>query len=116
VAAIETATAKLQDLHLTQGVTVGRRPAVERDHAVGNALQLQVGGLARTIVEEQGRTVAASEELLQGQDLLPVAQRALGEQPQLRQRIEHHALRTIPLDGIEQSARRDRKSTRLNSS
>ena len=39
------------------------------------------------------RALAADEELLQRQDLPPIAQRVSGQEPELGQRIEHHARR-----------------------
>ena len=49
--------------------------------------------VGRQVVEQQDGAVAAGEELLQREDLPPVAQRVAGEQPQLRERVEHDARR-----------------------
>src|SRR3546814_18502241 len=54
----------------------------ERNHAMRNALHLQVMVGAGHVIEQQHSTVPAAEELLQGQDLATVAQRLSGEQPQ----------------------------------
>src|SRR4051794_17576662 len=56
-----------------------------------------------SLIQQQYRTFPAHEELLQRQDLAPVAQRIAGQQPQLRKRIEHHSFRldTLYLGGDE---------------
>ena len=54
---------------------------------------MAVGGRAGQIVEQQHRATAAGEVLLERQHLAAIAQRALGEQANLRQRIEHQPLR-----------------------
>ena len=71
-----------------------------------DALQLQVGPSGGAVVEQQHGAAAAGEELLQREDLPAVAQRALRQQPQLGQRIEHHALRLDALDRVEHLVRR----------
>ena len=49
---------------------------------------------------------AAGEELLQGQDLAPVAQRVPGQQPHLGERVEHDPRRLDLLDDVQDSLRR----------
>ena len=56
-----------------------------------DALQLQVVLGRRAVVEQQHGAVAAGEELLEREDLAAVAQRVAGQQPQLRERVEHDA-------------------------
>ena len=63
---------------------------LEHDDAVGDALQLPVVLGRGPIVEEEHGAPPPGEELLEHQDLTPIAQRVLGQQAQLRQRIEHH--------------------------
>ena len=93
VAAAEVAAAQLDDLQLPARLAVRRRLLLERDHAVGDALQLQVRALGGAVVEQEHRAVAADEELLEREDLAPVAQRALRQQAHLGERVEHHPLR-----------------------
>ena len=66
---------------------------LEQDDAVRDALHLQVVVGRRHVVEQQHRALARREELLQRQNLAAIAQRVAGQQPQLRQRVEHHARR-----------------------
>ena len=49
---------------------------------------------------------ARREELLQRENLAAIAQRIPGEQPQLRERVEHQARRLRPLDVGENPLRR----------
>ncbi len=57
-----------------------------------------VEGVGGQVVEQQHGRVMAGEIVLEREDLPPVAQRALGEQADLRQAVEHHPLRP---DGLE---------------
>ena len=77
------------------------RQLLEVEHAVGEALQLDVARLRGAVVQQEHRAVAAGEELLEGQDLAAVAQRITRQQPHLRQRIEHHAQRVHALDHLQ---------------
>jgi hypothetical protein len=97
-AAQEVAAAELDDLQVPQRRAVRRRALVQRDHAVRDALQLQVGPFGGAVVQQQHRAAAADEELLERQDLAAVAQRALRQQPQLGQRVEHQPSRAGLLD------------------
>ena len=77
------------------------RQALERDDAVADAVQLQIGRAAGEVVEQQHRAVLAGEVLLESEDLAPVAQRVLGEKPHLGQAIEDDALRLHRLHLVE---------------
>ena len=77
---------------------VFRIQLLEAQHAVGDALHLQVVVRARHVVEQQHRAVAADEELLEREDLAAIAKRVAGEQAQLGERIEHDALRLQAVD------------------
>ena len=66
---------------------------LEREHAVRQALQVAVRRRAGQVVEQQHGAAAAGEVLLERQDLAAVAQRTLGQQANLRQRVEHQTLR-----------------------
>src|ERR1051326_8967688 len=77
---------------------VKRGVALQLDDAVRHALELHVVHLGGAVVEEEHGDVPPGEELLQRQDLLAIAQRALREQPDLRQRVEHDAVGLEPFD------------------
>src|SRR5665213_646621 len=64
---------------------------LQKDHAVGDGVQLQVVLLGGEVVEQDDGALALGEEVFQGQDLAAVAQRALGQQAQFRQAVDHHA-------------------------
>jgi hypothetical protein len=51
---------------------------------VSDALQLQVRSLACAIIDHQDCALVPDENLLQREDLAPIAERALREQAQLR--------------------------------
>src|SRR5687767_1742562 len=70
------------------------------------ALKLEIARFARTIVEQQDRGASADEKLLQRHDLAPVAERALGQKANFRERVEHHARGFHALDLCEQGFRR----------
>jgi hypothetical protein len=86
--------------------SIQRRAVIQRQHAVRDAVQLQVRAFGGAVIKQQNGAVAAEEEVLHGQDLAPVAQRVLRHQAQLGQRIEHHALRAGALHDLEHLARR----------
>ena len=67
---------------------------------MGDALELQVLPLGRPVVEKEDGAPLADEKLLQGQDLPAVAQRTLGEKPQLRKRVEDEPGRPNPLEDV----------------
>ena len=69
------------------GAVLGRELLKAHD-PVGDALELQVFRLGRQVVEQEHRAFPADEVLLEGQDLPPVAERVLGEQPHLRERVD----------------------------
>ena len=63
---------------------------LQQKNAVGDALQLPVVFRRGSIVEEEHGALPSGEELLQHHDLAPVAQRMLGQQPQLGERVKNH--------------------------
>ena len=69
------------------GAVLGRE-LLQADDPVGDALELQVFRLGRQVVEQEHRAFPADEVLLEGQDLSPVAERVLGEQAHLRERVD----------------------------
>ena len=64
-------------------------------------MEMKIVLLRAEIVQQDDGAVAASEKMLQRQDLAPVPKRALREQAQLGQTIKHDARRIDPLDLIE---------------
>jgi hypothetical protein len=77
------------------------RELLKRDHAVGDALQLHVRALGGAVLQQQDRALSTDEELLEGQDLPAVAERVLGRQAHLGERVENHAGGVSPGHGVE---------------
>ena len=84
----------------------------EQHHAVRDALHLQIAVDRGQVVEEDDGAVPGREELLQGEDLPPIAERAAGEQPQFRERVEDDAGGLQPFD-ITENQLRDRRQLDL---
>ena len=53
-------------------------------------VQVEIILLGREIVEHEDSRIVEQEIALQRQDLAPIAQGTLGQQPDLGERIEHH--------------------------
>ena len=104
-AAAERPAAHLEHAQAAALGAVFLRHVLERDHAVRQAVQLQVVVGGGAVVEQQHRALLADEELLERQHLAPVAQRMLREQAHLRQRVEHDARRLAALDLAQDRAR-----------
>ena len=60
-----------------------------------------VGRLGGQIVQHHHRGAELREEMLDRQDLPPVAQRTLRQQPDLGKAVEHHPARFRALDRVE---------------
>ncbi len=90
VAAAELLAAELDDDQPAPGGAVVGVVLLQADDGVGDALHLQVVLHGGHVVEQQHGALAAGEELLERQDLAPVAQGAAGQQPQFGQRVEDH--------------------------
>ena len=74
---------------------------LEQDHAVRNRMQLQVVRCGGQIVQQDYGALATCEKMLERENLTSIAQRALSQQAQLGQAIEHDS-RGIELgDSIE---------------
>ena len=106
VAAAELDPAVLQHLQAPTLRAVLRLRLLEQQHAVRDAAHLQVLLGRGHVVEQQHGALAVHEELLERQDLAPVAQRVAGQQPHLGQRVEHHARRLQGLDVGQHPCRR----------
>jgi hypothetical protein len=101
VPAAEAPAAVLHDAHAPAlGAVLGRQ-LLQPDDAVRHAVHRLVGGVGGQVVQQQDRDVLAGEVVLQRQDLPPVAERALRQQPDLRQAVDHHPLRLLGLHGLE---------------
>jgi hypothetical protein len=68
---------------------------------VCHAVNGLVRGFGGKVVEHDHRGAIAGEIVLNGEDLPPVAQRALRQQADFREAVEDDAGRPGPLDGIE---------------
>ncbi len=66
---------------------------LQHHHPVGDGVELQVVLRGGEIVEQDHGALTLGEEVLQGQHLAPVAQRALGQEAQLREAVDHHPAR-----------------------
>jgi hypothetical protein len=71
--------------------------------AVRDAMDRAVGGLGRQVVEQDDRGAVSREIMLEREDLTTIAQRALREQTNFREAVDHHPHGLEPLDGIENS-------------
>ena len=96
-AAAKRNAAHLGDAQVTPLGTVLAHPLIQADHAVRNAVQLQVVLVGASIVQHQHRAAPGREETLECQHLAPVAQRVLRQDPQLRQTVENDTLRLEPV-------------------
>ena len=56
----------------------------EQDDTVGDGMKLQVLRMGGQVIEQQHRALPAGEEVLESEDLAPVAQRVLRQEPHLR--------------------------------
>jgi hypothetical protein len=73
---------------------------------MSDAVELEIVHGGRQIVEKDDGAPAIGEEVLQGEDLPPITQRILGEEPHLRKTVEHDARRVGLLDLVEDQLRR----------
>ena len=89
IPAAKADAAILDDANAPPLGAVFRIAQVEQDHAMRNALYLQVVVRLRSIVEHEDRAVASGKELLEREDLPTIAKRIAGKQPQLREGIEY---------------------------
>ncbi len=104
VGAPEVGSPKLGHPEAATVRAVRTRALLEDDDPMSDALHLGVRRSDHAIVEKQHRTVTTHEVLLQREDLPPETHRALCEQADLRQRVEHHASRLHPLHLREEHA------------
>ena len=98
IATLERHAAQLDDAQPAPRDAVVGRHLLQANHAVGQALQLQIVLARGAVVEQHHGGAAAHEQLLQRENLPPVAQRVARQQPHLRQRIEDDAGRLDSID------------------
>src|SRR4051812_43512769 len=79
----EVATPELEHLQLPPRMAVYGRHDIQGDDTMRNTVQLQVRPFRSAVVQHDYGAVAPHEELLEGQDLAPVAKRALRQKPHL---------------------------------
>jgi hypothetical protein len=80
---------------------VGGRQLFQPDYAVSDAVNGLVGDLGRQVVQQQHGAVEFREVMLDRENLPPIAQRALGQQPDLGETVEHYAVRPHSIHGSE---------------
>jgi len=91
--------AKFDPPHLDDPQTASLRSEfagrlLERDHAMSNGVQLQIGGVGRAVIQHQDGALLGREKLLESENLTPIAKGTLGQKAHLREAIENHARRT----------------------
>lgn len=106
IAAAVVDAAELDHLEPPPGRAVERSQALQEDHAVRDAVELEVVDLRRAVVEEERGDVAVGKELLEREELPPVTQGALREEPDLGEGVEDDPLRLLALDDAEEALHR----------
>ena len=101
VAATKALRAILHDPKPPALGAIVRRQFLQPDDAVSDAVHRLVERVGRQVVEQQHGRAVAREIMLERQDLAAIAQRTLREQADLRQRVEHDALRLAALERLE---------------
>jgi hypothetical protein len=80
---------------------IGRRQFLKTQHTMGDAVHGLVGKLRGQIVEQHHCGAEFREIMLDRQDLTPIAQRTLRQQPDLGETVEHHPARPRARDRFE---------------
>ena len=78
---------------------------LEQHDAVRDALHLQIAIDRGQVVEQQHGALPGRKELLQRENLPPIAERTSGQQPQLRERIKDHTGGFQPFHIVENQLR-----------
>src|SRR4029077_13979048 len=105
VAAAKRLAPALDDPHAASLPAIDRRELIKTDDAVRDAVDGTVGRLGGEIVEQDDRRIVSRKIVFEREHLTAVAQRALCEQTDLGQAVDHHPLGLQPLDGPEKGAR-----------
>ena len=101
VAAAKFHAAIFDDARAPPLCAIGRRQFLQPQHAVRDAVDGLVGESDGQVVEQQHGGAELCEIMLDRQDLPPVAQRTLRQQPDLGKAVEHHPVRLRAIDGRE---------------
>src|SRR5947199_4041932 len=91
----------LDDAQAAALAAVDRGQLIEMNDAVGDAVNGPIGGLCGEIVEHDHGRVVLGEVVLERQYLAAISQRALRQQADFRQAVDHHPLRLEPLYRLE---------------
>jgi len=83
------------------GAELGRF-LLQRDDAVGQALDVGAGTVPGPVIEEQRGAVSPRKVLLEGENLPPIAQGCLREEAQLGKRIESDPRRIYSIDSLKE--------------
>src|SRR5690242_13461532 len=89
--AAKSAASELHDSQPAPFRAKHRSKLLQRNHAVSDALKLEVGTLRSPIVQQQDGAFATDKKLLQRKDLTTIAQGALCEQAKFGKRVENNA-------------------------
>ena len=92
VAATKSCAAIFDDAHAPPLGAIVRRQFLEPDHPMGDAVHGLVGDFCGQVVQQHHRGAELREIVLYRQDLPPVAQRTLSQQPDLGQAVEDDAV------------------------
>ena len=104
IAAAEFHAAIFDDARAPPLRAVGRRQFLQPKHAMGDAVHGLVGDIGGEIVEQHHRGAEFREIMLDRQNLPPIAQRALRQQPDFGQAVEHHPARPVRARPLRKSA------------
>ena len=108
---IVIAAPKFNPAHLRHAQPSPLRAIVEpqllqSDDAVYDAVELKIVALRRHVVDHQHRRMPRPQEVLQRENLSPIAQRVLRQQPHLGKRVDDDARRVDALDLTAQQTHR----------
>src|SRR5205085_11403698 len=98
IAAAERLPAALDDAQPPPLAAIDRRELVEMDHAVRDRMDGAVARLGGEVVEHQHGRLVLREVMFQREHLTPIAQRALRQQTNFRETVDHDAFWLESLD------------------
>ena len=104
IAAAELLAAALDDPHAAVARRRIRRQLIEMDDAVRDAMDRACRWSRCQVVEQDDGRLCLREIMLQRQDLTAIAQRALRQQADFRQAVDHHSHGLEPFDRLENLA------------
>src|SRR5262249_30264946 len=106
IAAPKLSSAILEHAQPSAFRAIVRRKLLEPEHALRHAVHRLVVHLGGEVVEEQHGRPPPREEVLERQDLTPIAQRALRQQADFGETVEDHAIGIVALKSLEDELRR----------